>query len=149
MGLTPQGTAVMPFAAAGRTGGTVSQRRLHSLTEAMGRLETLLEEQAQEIANIKVEAAVESSPRFVRHSITATVHRLRPSDDSRTICGICVTGATCRARRQDSSKTYIPLEKLDDIPGILLCDRCLHSERTLALERELIDAAISGDELED
>ena len=149
LGLTPQGTAVMPFAATGRNGDTVGMQRVHKLTEAMGRLEALLEEQAQEIADIKAAAAVEAAPQFVRRLITATVHRLRPSDESRTICGISVTGATFRARRQDSSKTYLPLEKLDDIPGILLCDRCLHSERAAALERELVDAAISGDEVED
>ena len=130
LGLTPQGTIPMPFAAVGKTGDTVSQRRLHSLTEALARLEALVEEQSQEIANIRAEAASDTTPKFVRHSVTATVHRLRPSDASRTICGICVTGATFRARRQDGSTTYLPIDKLDDIPGILLCDRCLHNERT-------------------
>ena len=36
-----------------------------------------------------------------------------------------------------------------EVPGILLCDRCLHNERAAALEKELIDAALSGDEVEE
>ena len=114
----------------------------------MGRLEALVDEQAKEIASIRDEAAADPSSQFVRNSVTATVHRLRRNDASRSVCGIAITGATFRARRLDS-KTYLPLDKPDDIPGILLCDRCLKHERAAALERELIDAAISGDEEDD
>ena len=32
---------------------------------------------------------------------------------------------------------------------VLLCDRCLKSERAAALAKELIDADLSGDELDD
>ena len=107
-----------------------------------------MDEQTTEIASLREESTADPSPKFVRHTVTATVHRLRQNDASRSVCGIGITGSTFRARRMDS-KTYLPLDKLDDIPGILLCDRCLHDERARALERELIDAAISGDEVED
>ena len=35
------------------------------------------------------------------------------------------------------------------IPGILLCERCLRTERIAALEKELTDAALSGDEVDE
>ena len=148
LGLTPQGTMPMQFAAAGRSVDTVSQRRLHSLTVAMTRLEELVEEQTAEIASIRAAAAADPAPAFVQHAVLDTVHRLRPSDAARTICGICVMGATFRARRQDV-KTYVPIDSIADIPGILLCDRCLHTERIAALAKELPDAALSGDEVEE
>ena len=149
MGLTPQGTMPMPSAAVGRGVDTGSQRRLHSLTEVLSRLEAVVEEQSAEIASTRADAAKDAAPKIVRHAVTATVHKLRPGDPSSTICGICVTGATFRARRQDNTTVYLPIDKVDDIPGVLLCDRCLHTERARALEKELIDAAISGDEVEE
>ena len=114
----------------------------------MSRLEALVEEQSAEIAGIRASAAADPAPAFVQHAVLDTVHRLRPSDSARTICGICVTGATFRARRQDV-KTYLPIDRITDIPGILLCDRCLHTERIAALEKELTDAALSADEVEE
>ena len=73
LGLTPQGTLSMPFAAIGKALDSASQQRLHSLTEAMGRLEELVNQQALELADIRTEAAKEP-PKFVRHNVTATVH---------------------------------------------------------------------------
>ena len=107
-----------------------------------------MNEQAEEIASIRELATAETLPQYVQHDVTATVHRLRPGDASRSMCGIATAGATFRARRQDK-KTYVPIHSLRDIPGILLCDRCLSTERAKALERELIDAAISGDEVDE
>ena len=46
-------------------------------------------------------------------------------------------------------KTYVPIHSLKDVPGILLCDRCLNIERARALEKELSDVAISGDEVDE
>ena len=148
LGLTPQGTVPEKFATASRGGDTINQRRLHALTDAIGRLEALVNEQAEELASIREQAAKEPSPQYVQHDVTATVHRQRPGDPSRSICGIAISGATCRARRQDK-KTYVPIDSLKDIPGLLICERCLKIERARALEKELIDAALSGDEVDE
>ena len=107
LGLTPHGTVPAKFATASRGSDTINQRRLHALTDAMGRLEALVNEQADEIASIRALATAEPSPQYVQHDVTATVHRLRPGDASRSICGIATAGATCRARRQDK-KTSVP-----------------------------------------
>ena len=114
---------------------------------AMQRLEQLVDQQAEEVAQLRSKAA-EQPPVYLRHHVTGTVHQLRPNDQSRFICGIAVVGATHRARRQDNSQVYLPLDKFEDTPGILLCDRCLKLQRAIALERELIEADISGDEVE-
>ena len=122
--------------------------RLHALTDAMGRLEALVNEQAEKIASIRELATTETSPQYVQRDVTATVHRLRPGGTFRSICGIATAGATFRARRLDK-KTYVPIHSLKDIPGILLCDRCLNIERARSLEKELIDAASSRDEVDE
>ncbi len=54
-----------------------------------------------------------------------------------------------RSHRRIDIKTYKPIASIDDIPGILLCDRCLRKERVAALAKELTDAALSGDEVEE
>ena len=99
LGLTPYGTVPAKFATASSGSDPISQRRLHALTEAMGRLETLVNEQAEEIASMRELATVETSPQYVQHDVTATVHRLRPGDASRSMCGIATAGATFRSRR--------------------------------------------------
>ena len=143
-----------PFAVASRSVDTVSQQRLHSLTVPMTRLEELVEEQNQEIAGIRAAAAADPVTSYVQHTVLDTVHRLRPSDDTRTICGICITTTFraqphSRSHRRVNVKTYTPICSLADIPGILLCERCLRTERTAALANELIDAALSGDEMDE
>ena len=90
LGLTPQGTMPSLFAVASRSDDTGNQRRLHSFTVAMTRLEELVEQQNLEIASIREAAASEPLPTCVQHTVLDTVHRLRPLDDSRTICGIDV-----------------------------------------------------------
>ena len=139
----------MPFAAVGKGVDTASRRQMQTLTQALSRLEALVEEQSAEMAIIRADAVKYVAPQYVRHSVIATVHKLRRDDASRTLCGICITGATFRARRQDASKVYQPIDKIDDVPGLLLCDRCLKTERLAALEKEFIDAALSGDEVEE
>lgn len=154
LGLTPQGTLSSPFAVASRTEDTISQRRLHSLTAAMARLEELVEVQNLEIDAIRATAAVDSLPAFVQHTVLNTVHRLRPHEESRTICGIDVRASFkaqphTHSHRRVTVKTYAPIRSLAGVPGILICERCLKSERKAALAKELIDADLSGDEIEE
>ena len=46
-------------------------------------------------------------------------------------------------------KTYKPLPSITGIPGLFLCKNCLRSERKAALDKELVDAALSGDEVDE
>ena len=140
---------MMTFASTSSSSQTALQSRVRTLESALTRLDTLVAEHALELASLVEEANSEDVPSYVRHTVTATVHRVRPVDSSRTICGICISGPTFRARRRDSSKSYLPLASLDGIPGLLMCERCLTQEKAVALNRELVDAAISGDELEE
>ena len=79
---------------------------------------------------------------------------MRSHDDSRTICGIDIMTTIraqphARSHRRIDIKTYKPIASIDDIPGILICNRCLRNERVAALAKELTDAALSGDEVEE
>ena len=99
-------------------------------------------------------AAADPLPSYVQHAVLDTAHRLRPWDDTRTICGIDVR-ATFKAQphpqshRRVNLKTYVPILSIADVPAILLCERCLKEQRIAALARELDDAALSGDEVEE
>ena len=150
LGLSPLGSQLMPYASTRCTGHSDTAAKVLALGSALARIEVQLvqlEADKVTIDNIREQAAADTTPRYVQHEVTATVHRLRPGDGSRSICGISIAGATFRARRQDR-KTYLPIDTIAGIPGILLCDRCLKIERINALENELIDTAISGDEVE-
>jgi hypothetical protein len=154
LGLTPQGTVPSPFAVASRSDDAAVQRRLHSLSEAMTRLEQLVAEQNLEVANLRASAEADPLPSYVQHSVTDTVHRLRTSDDTRAICGIDVKVSFTaqphsHSHRRVSVKTYMPLSSIAGVPGLLLCKNCLRSERKAALDKELVDAALSGDEVDE
>ena len=154
LGLTPHGTLPTAFAVASRTDDAMVQRKLHSLTVAMARLEQVVAEQNLEVASLRAAAAADPSPSYVQHSVTDTVHRLRTSDDTRAICGNDVT-VTFTAQPHSHShrrvvvKTYKPLPSITGVPGLLLCKNCLRSERKAALDKELVDAALSGDEVDE
>ena len=63
---------------------TVSQRRLHSLTVALSRLDALVAEQNAVIAGIREATAADPRPSYVQHTVHDTAHRLGPIDGSRT-----------------------------------------------------------------
>jgi hypothetical protein len=152
LGLTPRGTLPTAFAVASRSADPSVQRKLHSLSDAMKRLEQLVAEQNLEIANHRATAESDPMPTFVQHSVTDTVHRLRTSDDSKAICGIDIkviftAQPHAHSHRRVSVKTYVPLPSIAGVPALLLCKNCLRSERKAAMEQELDDAALSGDEV--
>ena len=84
-------------------------------------------------------------------------HRACTSVSLHLLCERTVATVTASFKAQPHShshrritvKTYVPLGSLDDVPALLLCERCLKKERVAALRNELEDAALSGDEVDE
>ena len=72
---------------------------------------------------------------------TATIHMAKCGDDGRTVCG----WPYARARARGPELPYRPIQSLVDMPGMLLCEKCLPSERAIAVGR--YEADLSADEL--
>ena len=70
-----------------------------------------------------------------------------PNSVGRAKCGWKYDGATYRARRQISAKSYRPIADLTDIPGDMICGSCLPQERMAALDKDLIHHDLSGDDV--
>ena len=65
----------------------------------------------------------------------------RSGDEGRTICG----WPYARARARGPEHPFRTVHCLNDIPGMLLCENCLPTERAVAVGR--FDAELSADEL--
>ena len=96
---------------------------------------------------LKFDGGILNAARRVHSELrTATIHRARTNDDSRTLCGWNYRGATFRARRTDTSGVYRELNGIATIPGHMMCDRCLPTERAVALNKDIIHDEVSADE---
>ena len=79
---------------------------------------------------------------FVQHTITAKIHRAKVNDDGCTLCG----WPYLSARRKGPGKLYRFVNNLVNIPGTMMCEHCLPTERAVAMGVHSAD--LSGDELE-
>ena len=77
---------------------------------------------------------------YVQNTTTATIHMARGGDEGRTICGWLYA----RARARGPELPYRTIQNLIDIPGMLLCERRLPTERAIAIGR--YEADLSTDE---
>ena len=77
---------------------------------------------------------------YVQNTATATIHMAKRGDDGRTICG----WPYARARARGPELPYRPIQNLVDMPGMLLCEKCLPTERAIAVGR--YEADLSADE---
>ena len=78
---------------------------------------------------------------FVQNTITAAIHQAKGNDGGHTFCGWRYAGA----RRRGSGLPYRFLHSLAGLPGTMICERCMPTERALARSTEHGD--LSGDEL--
>ena len=62
-----------------------------------------------------------------------------------TVCTVLVRMGPATTPVQ-SGWTFSPVQSIAYLPDIMLCDRCLRVQRAAALQRDLADAEISGDE---
>ena len=83
---------------------------------------------------------------YVQNTTTATIHWASLAAVGRAVCGYCYSGPTFRARRRKAAKSFREVQSIADIPGHMLCERCLPNERKAALNKDLVHDGLSGDE---
>ena len=69
------------------------------------------------------------------NTVTACVHFARSNDEGHTACG----WPFARVRRTACGPAFRIINNLIDIPGTMMCDNCLPTEKAVAM------AAIHGD----
>ena len=98
-----------------------------------------MQTQAQDVVALATGFARTDNRLFVQNLSTAIVHVARPGDNGRAICSwrhaTSVQQNGCKARQ---------FRTLVDIPGPLMCDVCLHTEKAIAIGR--LEAELSADE---
>ena len=127
------------------------RKSISALTMAMTRMEATICDHADEIQSLAVAAHAVEPPQYLQHPTTATIHVVRPYDASRFVCGYKFRGDTYRTRNgrrkhKREELVFDPVQTIVNIPGAMLCERCLRVQRAAAFQRDLADADISGDE---
>jgi hypothetical protein len=115
------------------------RKRLQRLEQHVVDLQKAVQVQASDLVSVATGFAVRDDRIFVQNLVTATVHAARPADGGHTLCGWRY--ATARRRCGGGGRR---LQSLAGLPGTMLCDRCLTTERAIAMAGHAVD--ISGDE---
>ena len=124
------------------TRSSVVNRRLRSLEASLERMGKEVQSQAQDLVGLATEFARTDMRIFVLNTVTAAVHFARSSDEGHTACG----WPFARVCRTATGPAFRIISNLVDIPGTMLCERCLPTERALAMRLMHVD--LSGDEAE-
>ena len=88
-----------------------------------------MQTQAQDVVALATGFARTDNRIYVQNTSTATIHIARCGDDGRTICG----WPYARARARGPDIPVRTINSLVDIPGMLLCEKCLPTERAVAV----------------
>ena len=115
--------------------------RVVKLEDALKKLEGVVQAQAQYVVALATGFARTDDRVFVQNTSTATIHVARSGDDGRTICG----WPFARARARGPEIPSRTISCLRDIPCMMMCEKCLPTERAVALGRDVAD--LSADEL--
>ena len=77
---------------------------------------------------------------FVQNTMTAAVHYAKANDDGHTLCAWRYTAA----RRRGAGLPYRIVPTLINVPGSMLCERCLPTDKAIVNGSDEVD--LSGDE---
>ena len=108
-------------------------------------LQADLQTQAQDLVGLAAGYAKPDARVFVQNVSTGTIHYAKQNDERHTICGW--NFAAARKKTAGSPYRFVPC--LNGIPGHLLCEKCLPTERAVALALGADiphDIELSGDE---
>ena len=128
------------------TRSSKDSKRITALETKLAELECTLQVQASELDLLNEAASANPVAAYIQNIATATVHQASPKYFGRARCGWTYDGPTARARRTVPANSYRTLPHLNGLPGDIICDRCLPTERAAALGRDLVHDEVSGDE---
>jgi hypothetical protein len=119
------------------------QARLRKLESSMTEVRNDAQAHAQDVVALATGFARTDNRVFVQNTITATVHLALSLDGGHAACG----WRFATARRVANSPAFRIIGTLVDLPGTMLCERCMPTERAVALSIAGADALdLSGDE---
>jgi hypothetical protein len=114
--------------------------KVAKLEKAMHKLHGEVQTQAQDVIALATGFARTDSRVYLQNTITATVHMAIRLDEGYAACG----WRFATARRTASGLPYRVIQSLVGLPGGMLCERCLPTERAVAVYSDA--AVLSGDE---
>ena len=140
LGLQPAApTPATLLMGASTQGNAALRKRIARLELNCAALEDELQRHAQDMVSLATGFARADTRVYVQNSVTATVHAARDTDHGYTFCG----WRYAIALRRNGGGGRL-LHSLVGLPGSLLCERCLATERAIALSVQA--AELSGDE---
>ena len=117
--------------------------KLARLEKAMNKLQLDVQAQAQDVVALATGYARTDSRVFIQNTILATVHLALTLDDGHAACG----WRFATARRTANGPAFRVVQSLVDLPGNMLCERCLPTERAVALSAaSAFEVDLSADE---
>jgi hypothetical protein len=130
-------------ALASQTAASAVAVRLRKLEAALITLQADVHTQAQDVVALATGFARTDDRAYLQNTITATVHCARSIDGGYAICG----WRFATARRPLNGMAYRILHTLVNLPGSMICERCMPTERAIALSMSNADEIdLSGDE---
>jgi hypothetical protein len=120
-------SAVGASRAAGTSATVLSRLRL--LESDVAAVQTVARAQALDVVALATGFARTDTRVFIQNTVTATVHLALTLDGGHSACG----WRFATARRVASGPAYRVIGSLIDLPGTMLCERCMPTERAVAL----------------
>ena len=118
-------------------------KRIRALEASLEKLRKEMLTQAQDVVALATGFARTDQRIFIMNTVTACVHFARHHDEGHTACG----WPFARVRRTASGPAFRIINNLVDIPGSMMCDGCLPTEKAVALAA--IHGDMSGDDQEE
>ena len=126
-----------------QSGGTSTsalvRARVQKLEESLARLEGVVQAQAQDVVAMATGFARTDNRVYVQNTVTAAIHMAKSGDNGRTVWG----WPYARARKRGPGLSYRTVEPPVDMPCMMMCEKCLPTERAIAVGR--YDADMSAD----
>jgi outer membrane murein-binding lipoprotein Lpp len=117
--------------------------RLRKLEAALSTLRMDVDAQAGDVVALATGFARTDDRVFIQNTVTATVHLARSLDGGHASCG----WRFATARRSVNGPAFRVISSLVNLPGTMLCERCMPTERAVALSVAHMDVTeLSGDE---
>ena len=145
--------AAPTFASSGSSSTAPLIRRITGLEEMVARLEATIAAHASAMrAKAPEPQDVGDDQQYIQNKSTSAVHLSRIVDKHQALCGWVFRGPANRHKpiaaigSRDARRKYRVLERIDELPSQLICERCLPSEHASAAARGLITDDLSGDE---